>query len=315
MKANELLLWLSARKHGSWEQFKGAVESLHLPDDSSTEMQTENNIPDRGGGLPLYQQLRINLGSLAHVEFFADGCREGWRVAPPGLAAHQHDQGCTAILCGARSTTLLGQLTQAALGKASIETEEHEACPLVHRIHASDIESLEGIARQAGLFFQREATLAILGSIPPVSDRLFLHSAELRLGTEWQVDQFSTETLRWSPSGRKEAAAVREGLFRFRLPYERVHFLRLRGQTYEVAGQVAKFVLLRRHRRSILRYDAATRALSMPASCRPPQMIDRALVLGSGRLPVFDVQQTQLTYNGVPILAARIAARLLCQEF
>ena len=30
MSANELLVWMSARSRGSWQQFRGAVEELQL---------------------------------------------------------------------------------------------------------------------------------------------------------------------------------------------------------------------------------------------------------------------------------------------
>jgi hypothetical protein len=32
VNANRLLLWMSARRQGSWSQFRAAVEELHIPD-------------------------------------------------------------------------------------------------------------------------------------------------------------------------------------------------------------------------------------------------------------------------------------------
>ena len=103
MKANELLFWLSARREGSWRQFRAAVEEIHA---------AENDIDGDGitspdDTFPLYQQLRLDLERLAHVEFFAKGCEEGWRVAPPTLAAHPVDGGVRAVLCGAAFTRIV----------------------------------------------------------------------------------------------------------------------------------------------------------------------------------------------------------------
>ena len=61
MRPNELLLWLSARREGSWQQFRQAVEELHSGDGQGDDYH-ENEFP-------LYQQLRLDLERLAHVEF------------------------------------------------------------------------------------------------------------------------------------------------------------------------------------------------------------------------------------------------------
>src|SRR5437868_5036674 len=111
VKANELLLWLSARKEGSWNQFRGAVESLHLPDDAPADDDAEAEIDSEEeqdqSGLPIYQELRLNLQRLAHAEFFARECKDGWRVTPPTLACCGDEAlGWVGILCGARSRGL-----------------------------------------------------------------------------------------------------------------------------------------------------------------------------------------------------------------
>jgi hypothetical protein len=82
MTPNELLLWMSARKQGSWVQFRSAVETLDLAD--SAERGEEDLT------LPLHQRIRYNLERLGHVEFDARECEDGWRVAPPMLALADH---------------------------------------------------------------------------------------------------------------------------------------------------------------------------------------------------------------------------------
>ncbi len=103
MKANELLLWLSARREGSWQQFRAAVEELHSADNDSES----SGIATTGGDeFRLHQRLRFNFECLAHAEVFACGCEEGWRVVPPMLAGQPVPGGFRAVLCGARSPAL-----------------------------------------------------------------------------------------------------------------------------------------------------------------------------------------------------------------
>src|SRR5437667_12890954 len=65
MSANKLLLWMSARREGSWQQFRAAVEELHLAE-SDPAMATEGEDTADQAALPLYQALRLNLQRLGH---------------------------------------------------------------------------------------------------------------------------------------------------------------------------------------------------------------------------------------------------------
>jgi hypothetical protein len=257
----------------------------------------------------------LNLQRLAHAEFFARGCDGGWRVAPPGLAIREDEKlGWNGILCGARSPTLAVRLQQAAAGSAAAHIEELDCAPTLHRFEG-DRDSLTHLAAQAGVHFQVNAPLAILSSLPPVSRRALPRPGSLPVGRDWKFERFSAEKLSWSEASREEATNVSEGLFRCRFRQQWLHFLCLRSSAYKMPqGQVGKYHLLRRRRQRVLRYDLAAHQLSMPASCRPPLLLERALVLFTGKLPLFDPQTTRLTYPGIPPLAARIAARLLGQE-
>ena len=42
MSANSLLLWMSARRRGSWAQFRAAVEELHLHVDTEAEGEDDD---------------------------------------------------------------------------------------------------------------------------------------------------------------------------------------------------------------------------------------------------------------------------------
>jgi hypothetical protein len=315
VKADELLLWLSARKQGSWAQFKGAAEELHTPEDDASREEPAETEEERGrDALPLYQRLRLHLERLGHVEFFAAGCEDGWRVAPPVLAVNQEKCGWTGILCGARSDRLLARLGGAAAGKAQVLTAAQDGSPLVYHLSASSRDSFAALAAETGIHVQVDAPLLILGSFPPVSARLLRRPQELPRGRDWRVDRFSVEKLSWSESCRDDALNAGAGVFRFQYLYQRQHFLCLHGVAFQMPGAVAKYALLHLRRRKVLAYDGPARTLTLPAVCQPPLLVERALVLYTGRLPSFDGQTKILTFGGIPPIAAQAAARLLCQE-
>src|SRR5579871_6568323 len=108
MTPNELLLWLSARKEGSWRQFRSAIERLDLAGDASNETAS----------FPLHLRVYLNLERLAHVEFSSAENEKDWRIVPPVLALCRHQNHATGILCGARTPKLLQKLETAANGLA-----------------------------------------------------------------------------------------------------------------------------------------------------------------------------------------------------
>lgn len=304
MSANELLLWLSARREGSWQQFRQAVEELDLSDG---EANSEND-----GEFPLYQQLRLDLERLAHVEFFAAGCEDGWRVAPPTLAAQLISGGVRGVLCGARSPALRERLVRAAQD-LKCETLDSFGVPEVIRVVAANDSDLAELTAQTSLHFQQDAPLALLSHLPPCDPPLRTSSqAEFPQGNDWTIHAFSATNLKWRKSDRTEAQSVRFGVFRFLIHFQRPrYFLRWKRMTFEMPRAIALYALLRRHRRKVLSYDGGADALTVPAICRPPRLLERALVLCSGLPPVY--ADARLTYSDVPLEIARFAAELLRQ--
>lgn len=306
MKANELLLWLSARREGSWQQFRAAVEELHSGDG---ETGAEDN-----DEFPLHQQLRLDLERLAHVEFFARDCEKGWRVAPPTLAGHPVPGGVRGVLCGARSPALRERVLRVA-GELVCETRDSPGVPEIIRLVAGDAEALAAVAQQVSLRFQPDAPLAILSHLPPCDPPTRGgNQAEFPVGVNCSIREFDTATLCWKETDRARTHVTSYGLFRFQLPFQpRCHFLRWAGGTFSLSHRVALYVLLKRNRRKLLRYDTTTRAFSLPAKCPPPRLLERALVLCSGLPPVYDAATARLTYAEVPMEIASFAAELLRQ--
>ena len=315
MNANSLLLWLSARCQGSWQQFRTVVEHLRIAGELSEDDCLEPEDADDSPGLPIYQELRLNLERLAHVEFRAKNCEDGWRVVPPTLAVSPQEKGWLGVLCGARSLKLLSRLDDAASAiELELETIIAPACPDQIRAVAGDHRELATVAQLVGLRFQMHAPSAILLSLPAVDDFAMRSRTELPFGADWSVHRFSSSNLGWIPATREEAANSAGGLFRFIYLYRRHYFYCACGETLRIPNQVGKYIVLRRHRRPVFQYDSCERKLRLPAICRPPKLIERALILCSGIPPAFDPGTKTLHYFDIPETVADLASKLLRQE-
>lgn len=316
MSANSLLLWMSARCYGSWAQFRTAVEELHLATNVEGDGE-DDDAPDQFA-LPLYQMLRFNLQRVGHAEFFA-GAGDGadWRVTPPALATTQNARGWLGIVAGARSLSLMERLRSVvAAESADLQTLTFPAYPDQILITTGDQPTLAVVAERVGLLLQDAAPAALLASLPPVDDPSVRHPAELPFGSDWKVDRFSTDDLGWRSATLDDARAVPYGLFRFTLRHQRHMLFCARGAAFRIPSQVGKYLVLRRHRCGVFRYDSGKRTLSVPASCRPPFLVERALILCSGSPPTYDrgLQGGALRYAEIPEAIAAVTAALLRQE-
>ena len=315
---NHLLTWMSARGRGSWSQFRAAVEELHVEPGESEE-DGENTDDSTAGDLPVYQAVRLSLQRLAHVEFYSSSAEADWRVVPPALAVHNEGGWWVGILCGARPPDLRDRI-----GQDEVAWESQAAPGMPDRVClvANDLAVLQTAASAAGLRIQVQAPVSLLVAIPPVDDPRSRVPAEAPVAPGWTVEKFIPSTLRWTTRVQRnerelefrDVHGCRTGLFRFRMQYQRFHYLRWRGKTYSVHVQVGKYaVVWYRHVRGLLQYDPSRSVLSVPVSCRPPLLIERALILCTGLLPGLDKATGRLEYT-VSCEVARLAAGLLRQE-
>lgn len=318
MSANSLLHWMSARCQGSWAQFRAAVEELHL--EAVVEAEGEGDDAPDQFALPLYQTLRFNLQRVGHAEFFA-GAGEGaeWRVAPPSLAITRHARGWLGVVAGARSVSLTDRLrSAAATHRAELRVLELASYPDQILITANARDTLTAVAERAGFFLQDDAPAALLASLPPVDDPRVRYQTELPFGSDWRIDRFSADDLVWRSATLEDACTAPVGLFRFALRHQRHVLFCSRGSAARIPAQVGKYLILRQRRRQVLQYDAQNRTLSTPANCRPPFLVERALILCSGSPPSYEgsgLRGDSLQYLEVPQDIAAIAAALLRQEF
>jgi hypothetical protein len=184
-------------------------------------------------------------------------------------------------------------------------------------ITADSKDILAAIADQAGFLSQDNAPAALLASLPAVDDQMVRSQTELPFGSDWKIDRFSPDDLVWRSATLEDARTASAGLFRFSLRHQRHVLFCCRGVAARVPGQVGKYLVLRRRRRQVLRYEAIKRTLSTPASCRPPFLIERALIMCSGSPPSYHpggLRGGTLQYVDIPEDVAALAAALLRQE-
>jgi hypothetical protein len=189
-----------------------------------------------------------------------------------------------------------------------------EEGPDVLRFVTRDPGAPERMANQLGAITQKGAPLLLIGALPSVSDFVGGRpETDLPLGAEI-IQRFSVSTLAWQASSRQSALQAKHELFRFRLAHQNLYYLCLAGKTYRVPPEVGKYFMLRRRHRRVMVYKPESGELTVPAICRPPMLIERALTLCSGMLPRFERSNTRLCYCGIPELIARLACQASCQE-
>jgi len=310
MNANDLLIWLSAKGSGNWSRFRAAIDELYLLDDPIGDDEDLNENAPVGGGLPVQHRLRLNLERLGHAEFFRKGFQNGWRVVPPTLACLSNNSEAVGTLCGARTGKLLEHVENA---DSTLRTtfSIQQGCPDRIQIIAKYESQLQNFADSVGLYFQPDAVRMLLSAVPPVDNLQLRTPTELPFGTDWDVNRFSARKLQWVSASSGEAASAFFGLYRFYVRFQYHYYLCLRKKAYKIPVQVGKYIVLRKKRRHVLSYDEDKQILSMPVSCRPPPLIDRALTLCTGLIP--DVENGRLEYSNINKTTALTSSALLRQ--
>lgn len=309
MNPNDLLLWMSAKKSGTWSRYRAAVDELQLSEEPSNYDEDISEGVSGSNSFPIHHRLRLNFGRLGHVEFFRKDFKNGWCVVPPILVCSANKSDATGILCGARTDHILAQLQGVVNIRVSV-TNQIE-CPDRIEIVAEEKGQLEQLAVSAGLYIQADAPRVLLASAPPVDDWQYRTPAEFPFGEDWEVHRFSAETLKWSLATAEEARAASFGLYRFRIAHQLQYYIQLRGRVYKIPVQVGKYLVLRKKRQHVVVYDADNHTFSVPVSYRPPLLVDRALTLCSGLIPY--VENGHLIYPNVSSSIAMTATSLLRQ--
>jgi hypothetical protein len=301
MSADHLLLWMSASGTGTWERYCAAVEEIWCAVPAGSAV-----VPGR---LSLHQRLRMNFERMAHAEFFTQG-RTEWRVVPPTLVQIFSPGKAKAVLCGARTRRLLAAIT-AAVGSLPLEKSTIEEAPERIEVSANSRRELQELAARAGVRIEIEASRKLLAALPHVDDREAMHPTELPTGADHTVHRFSCLDLAWTAIEAAAAQASRFGLFRYASFRGPIFYWKQGSKTFRLPGQVGKFIALKQARQKVFRYDEGSMTALLPVSCRPPMLIERALILSSGRPPEFS--GGELRYSNIPAELAATSRDLMRQ--
>lgn len=293
---NELLAWMSAKHSGSLAMLRGRTSELW----PATRPLS---------GVPQHREAMWNLSKLGHAEFGAAAEPLYWRVAPPVLAMPGEGLALCGIVCGARLPSLLTRLRN-AFGSENVCEDQQDAAPDRILVRSETHQELKRGVSLAGLTLQKDAPAAMLAAVAPGSSIEF-EEVTMPVGMGWNVQRFSKSRLGWVGSDVAEAGSWRDGLFRFRGDYQTIYILREDGTSFSCPPAVGKFRVLKRKNRACF-FDVDAGAAMFPVSCRPPELIERALVLCSGKLP--KIADGFIAYGFVSRRIAAAVASLLGQN-
>lgn len=298
MSPGDLLLrWVSCYRKLRRARVRAAAERLFGP-----PVDIKADDPRRAPYVRAANRLTRNLLRLGHVEEYSG---DRLLTVPPtivSLGGGQH------ILVGARSPALLDHFSSER-GLSILRPIPQPDAPAAQFL-SGDEELLASVAARLGINFHRDRTKEVLGSLPRLSE--VLRSAPEEGIPEhcerWESGP-ATRRRRWR---RIKAEGFTAGLYRtIRKPHQ--WYLAPTGGAPTVRldsperRSAAAWSLVRDRR---LRYSGRTRELTLPLSCFGlPLLVDRTLILGSGRLP--EVAERGWKYFEVCPERARQVARIV----
>lgn len=327
MLADNLLLWLSAQRKGSWFQFRNAVNRLQdkaeeLEDNEEASLDKQEF--DTPVKLPIYRVLQLNLSMLGHAEFYYEDNRYLWRIVPPLFVVTGSNGVIRVVLCGARWPGFIEDITKYAahFTDISIERFPQNNAPEALFLNFKNWEGVSKFAELSHIGVQKHTAMVLLSSVPKLVYPSLLKAKPLPYGLGWSVEHFDTGKLKWIRVSNNGKDWPLQGLKKFSAQYapNRYFLTRRTGRkrnviSYEVSPRIGKYLVLKSKKKSVIKYEREKESVILPAICRPPILIERALVLCSGLLPSLDRSQYNLTYSGVPVEVARTAGKILEQEF
>ncbi len=275
----QLLYWLSALGCGTWESFKNACNILNIEE------------PKR-----ILRRLRL----LGHIESSLDGLR--WSIAPLALVkVGSKSDFQEFILCGQMSVNLLREL-EGYVKLKLINQLRADAPPCVRiQVDGSNILSylIEQVSSKFSMNNAGEVSKQLTNILPELATWkqnlrhlqgivLSLYEWERFDGNDFVICGLPTETGMYRMYNKQISEHPLYSLF-----YDQERDLWLQGDWYGL-----RFLALQHiGHQCIACYEFETKRLAIPLSQRLPGIYERALVLASGILPIF--QYPWLLYENV----------------
>ncbi len=289
---DRLLWWLSEKGTGSWAEFRKAYAWVTAND---------------GDAVKAWIAAR-ELQDLGHVEFaWEHGL--SWSAAPPVLTLLPSSGGL-AYLTGARTRSLVEALNEnEAFDFYPATVSQGPQGPHgVFLLFGSPHEA-EELARSLGIEYTFSIAEVLVGVLPQLADMMEQgEPSPFRIG--FDKERFEPETLFWREATEPEGDLA-PGLYRMRTwGRTEYRFLSATRKIVSCQPESAFYESLRYARRQILRYEAETKMLVVPAAARLPSLQARAATLSSGLLPkpVRTGGQLELRYENV---SPRVAEAIL----
>lgn len=280
---NDLLLWMSVRGAGSLASFREGAGTYWAKDLAWQARRAP------------FRTAMWNLDKLGHAEFGRSAAGAGWRVAPAVAAVSLQAGEAIAIMCGSRPPSVIDAACSPSHGVRAHISSQADGPDRI-QLAAASVSEIASFAIRIGAALQWNAPDALLSAQVAVRAMRF-EPTSLPVSDEWEIHRFSKSKKRWAQITKAGARVLENGLLRYRSERGTSFFLRESSATLscpEVA--TGKFRALPRRSRAIS-YDAARCELWFDAGCRPPPLVERALVISSGRLP--ENRSDHLVYLGI----------------
>jgi len=278
---DRVLEYLSARKSGSWVQFKSAVMAA---------AETENSDESPTWATSVFA---ANLAMLCHVDFAFESNLQ-WTCAPPVLAqtATKSEIG---VLLGRRDSRIEASIAKGAAAlHIALERLPQDYAPTALLLHSPDPELLETLAGQCGLPFAPDAALLMSRCLPSLAS-MYLASPTVPFPHGFPVEIFDPESFEWkvvrTPSG--------DGSYRID-SYRPEFRVVVKGRITKVTQNLGIHVALAQAGKRAVEYLPSPTEMRFHSRAKLPELYMRALALCEGRLPRFDRSRGELFFRSVP---------------
>ncbi|HEU6445185.1 MAG TPA: hypothetical protein VFL61_09025 [Gaiellaceae bacterium] len=312
---DELLAVISARQRLPWQAFREAFDVLH-----ARALHTGSGVDDAAGYVRT-RSIRL-LSELSHAEVLPYGGSTAICAAPTVLAALPLAGLPLACLCGSRSLRAAAYLREAASGFSDCvrvitrgQPFSGGYVPAAIHLEATDPELLEEVARRAEIEFVADPPawqmLQHSGSVAEYEEQLQWNSDP---DPAWPRKDFDPDALMFRSNDSR--AGDRLSSFQDPLTRRQIHRLWRSGRAATIDRDWGRWLHLKDLGRSVVRFEEAGQALSVPATVPFPPLLGRALALCSGlapaRGPSPENPSLQIdVYRGVGAAAAELLAEKL----
>ena len=306
-----LLYAMSCWRETSWGRFKAAYDAIW----NQSGADGTNSATDQGRSLERWTTA-WTLSALSHVDIVRSGDRLSLAIAPAALCRLPLAGLPRAVLCGARSPSLIVALKRLAgrfgvLVAARPQSSLRSIVPSLVTAAAASDEALGIVAAGAGVqYLVRPPSWDLAGGLGSVDEYLSRLAWESVPELNWACQHFESRSWRFvdgePPSGLR--------LTRYRDPIRNLWSYRLwqDGNSAQVDPTWARYAVAKATGHIPLSYQERDGTVAAPVGLPLPALAARALTLCSGVAP--QRQSSDVKFVQVPPDVFEVVARKLGQN-